>query len=248
MKAIWLENKKLSIRDDLPIPVATVRRSVLDRLHELARRAGAARLQLSGRDANTSAEYVLARKPGVGAAIVISTPLTGWFRCGAERGPGVALMLGLARALARSSRPVWMVATGAHEIGHLGMKRALASGRLPPPCDTALWLHLGAGICARALDGRYSIKIPQNIMLTASLAGRLGSDFAAPEWTYVEARPNGPGEGGDVIAAGYERLIGLSAPFPGFHTPGDDGGAVDYQKLARLEHDLGAVITRVLST
>ena len=229
-------------RADLPIPVAIVTKSALEALNRRSGISHPARLTLSGRNAETSARYLLAHKPGVGAAIVVSTPLTGWFRCGAERGPGIALMIALSKRLAASPRPVWLVGTGAHEIGHLGMKKALTSGRLPAPRETALWLHLGAGICARAIDDRYGLKISQNLTLSKSLASRLSPAFASPDWTHVDAHANSSGEAGDVISAGYDRLLGITAPFPGFHTPADDGSAVDYMCLARLEQDLMSMI------
>src|ERR1700761_7669548 len=41
----------------------------------------------------------------MGPAIVVSTPMTGWYNCGCERGPGIANFLGLARTVAAERWP-----------------------------------------------------------------------------------------------------------------------------------------------
>jgi hypothetical protein len=101
---------------------------------------------------------------------------------------------------------------------------------------------LGAGICARALDARYGLKVSQNLTVSKSIASQLSPAFASPDWTQLDAKTTSSGEAGDVISAGYDRLLGITAPFPGFHTPADDGSAVDYMSLARLEIDLMSLI------
>jgi hypothetical protein len=45
-----------------------------------------------------------------------------------------------------------------------------------------------------------------------------------------------------VIAAGHTRLVALVAGFPGFHTSGDDGRAVDPQKLAGVAAGLTSML------
>ena len=87
--------------------------------------------------------------------LVVSTPTTGWFRCGGERGPGVALFLFLARALPElisqtTSRAAELLfaASAAHELGQLGATavrtHAEAAGFTPSATD--LWLSLGSTI------------------------------------------------------------------------------------------------------
>lgn len=79
--------------------------------------------------------------------ILISTPSSGWFRCAGERGPGVALWLGLARWAARreSKASYLFVASSGHELSGVGI-RSFIEHSAPPPGDVACWLHLGAGI------------------------------------------------------------------------------------------------------
>lgn len=48
-------------------------------------------------DQNATARNIIARLDRGKDLIVVSTPQSGWFRCAAERGPGIAMFLGLAR-------------------------------------------------------------------------------------------------------------------------------------------------------
>ncbi len=88
--------------------------------------------------------------------IVISTPYSGWFRCGGERGPGIALWRGLSRWIASrwTTSPTapcnyLFVATSGHELGGVGMSAYLAS-HAPKPEQVAVWLHLGAWMTSYA--------------------------------------------------------------------------------------------------
>jgi len=228
---------------DLPLPVAIVRPSDLKALDDLAVRRLPARLELTGQKAPVTGQAVLAQKPGAGPAIVISTPLTGWFRCGAERGPGIALLFRLAKVLATAPCPVVLLGAGAHELGHLGMQHLV--GRAPSPDQTALWLHLGASLAAVALDQRYDRPRLQYATVSSNMAGRAGLALPADFWTRLPAGPQAPGETGDVIRAGHQTVIGLAGSFPGFHTPGDDGRAIDYEALEVLALALEGLVSAV---
>jgi hypothetical protein len=228
---------------DLPLPVGEIRKSALLTALAHAQAGGRGSLALKGTPTATHGLFLAAHNPGVGEAIVISTPLTGWFRCGAERGPGVALLLKLARDLAKSKRPVWLFATGGHELGHQGMRLALKMPTLPRPDAVAVWVHLGAGIAADALDGQYGVHAPRALTIAADLEPEVGSLFPASDWTPGSPKPTAPGEAGDIIAAGYTRIVGLAGGFPGFHTRIDDGSAVDYAKLTSVGEGLSGFLT-----
>ena len=47
-------------------------------------------------------------------AVLITTPLTGWFGCAGEQGTGVAVLLDLVERFA--DRPLLVLATGGHEL------------------------------------------------------------------------------------------------------------------------------------
>jgi hypothetical protein len=90
-------------------------------------------LQINGKLTKTNGYNVVAQKPVVHKAIVISTPLNGWFHCGAERGPRIALWLRIAARLEQSERPVLLLGTGRHEAGHFGMEFALTRNIVAQP-------------------------------------------------------------------------------------------------------------------
>lgn len=151
--------------------------------------------------------------------LVVSTPRSGWFTCAGERGPGVAVWLGLARwaAAALPAHNLAFICTSAHEYENLGAEQALAE-TAPPPRATALWLHLGANLAARDwhdLTPKWSpltTADPQRYLVTSpalveharrifagqpGLADPLSSDVAAD------------GELKTVIAAGYPTVAGV---------------------------------------
>jgi hypothetical protein len=111
-------------------------------------------------------------------------------------------------------------------------------GRAPSPDQTALWLHLGASLAAVALDQQYGRPRLQFATLSPGVAGRADKALPAEAWTRVPASPQAPGETGDVIRAGHRNVIGLAGSFPGFHTPGDDGRAIDFEQLEALANTL----------
>jgi len=88
--------------------------------------------------------------------IVVTTPISGWFGCGGERGPGVALFLGLARWISRqeSDLSYLFIANSGHEFGYLGAEVSLEEVDVPSPEDVHAWLHLGAAIATRAWHKR----------------------------------------------------------------------------------------------
>lgn len=84
--------------------------------------------------------------------IVVTTPISGWFGCGGERGPGVALFLGLARWISQQASDLsyLFIANSGHELGYLGAEISLEEVDVPLPEDVVAWLHLGAAIATRA--------------------------------------------------------------------------------------------------
>jgi hypothetical protein len=130
-----------------PVPVMVV--AGRDRgLFERAMASGApVTLDVAGHyEQNVAGRNVVARLgSGNGPVIVVSTPMTGWYSCVCERGPGIANFLALARMVAaeKLSGDFVFVATAGHEIGHGGMELFLKQGA-PSPRDTLAWVHLGA--------------------------------------------------------------------------------------------------------
>src|SRR5262245_26830435 len=81
-----------------PIPVVLVGQRDEPLLNSAARSGLNVSLLLDGDDEpQAQAKNVIARVDQGKDLVVVSTPQSGWFRCAGERGPGIALFLGLAR-------------------------------------------------------------------------------------------------------------------------------------------------------
>jgi hypothetical protein len=188
----------------------------------------AASLLLDGNDdQNATARNVIARLDRGKDLIVVSTPQSGWFRCAAERGPGIALFLGLARWASRrpSGSSFLFVSTSGHELGGLGM-RAFQKELAPPPGRVLCWLHLGAGIAAYSWEesaaGWKRLQEPDSrryLMSSRDLVPQLTATFAGlPGLTPTTGHAVGEFE--FMIKAGY-RTFGIAAGHRFHHTPAD---------------------------
>lgn len=109
-----------------------------------------ARLQTPSIGAPRIASNLIGSLQRSGPHIVISTPMSGWTHCAAERGPGIAAMRALSRWLpsAFPNHSITLFCSSGHELTTLGGRLWLDAGA-PDPVSTALWLHLGAGWAAR---------------------------------------------------------------------------------------------------
>lgn len=177
---------------------------------------------------------------------IVSTPYSGWFRCAGERGPGIALWLGLARYVAKNSRDRWIfVASSGHELhskGILTFLEALA----PKPSAVTAWLHLGAGIATYRFDGRQrqSIASPmRRIYSTPVFVPLLKQAFAAmPELTpVVTDKP--AGEMLEMAHKGYP-YFGFAGGSTFHHMPGD---LPERTTGPELLEPIGAALLQVLS-
>jgi len=211
-----------------PIPVVLVGARDEPLLAAAAEAGSKASLLLDGDDEReAAARNVIARLDRGKDLIVVSTPQSGWFRCAAERGPGVALFLGLARwASGRPSGASFLfVSTSGHELGGLGM-RAFQKELAPPPSRVLCWLHLGAGIAAFSWEetttGWKRLHEPdsrRSLMSSPDLAPLLTAAFAGqPGLTPTVGRAVGEFE--FIIKAGY-RTFGIAASHRFHHTPAD---------------------------
>jgi hypothetical protein len=211
-----------------PVPVVLAGERDAQVLVRAAASAKGASLLLDGfDDQDAAARNVIARLNRGKDLIVVSTPQSGWFRCAAERGPGIALFLGLARWASRrpSGSSFLFVSTSGHELGGLGM-RAFLKELAPAPGRVLCWLHLGAGIAAYSWeetatgwkrlqepDSRRSLMSSSNLvpLLTTTFAGLAGltptTDRALGEFEFI-------------LKAGY-RTFGIAAGHRFHHTPAD---------------------------
>ena len=204
--------------------------------------------------------------------VVVSTPFSSWGPAGGERGPGLALLLALAEALSAQAlsahggaspdvqppRRLLLIATDAHELGHLGMRRALATlgARGVTPSSVALWLHLGSSIATaeRAAAGR---RLPRGARGRVRLANALYSLPPTQAATAIPALRSAGlwarilppsaarrSEITDVAAAGFA-CIGLAGTHDTFHSAMDTAASLPPAQTLSL---LGCTLAKILTS
>ncbi len=110
-----------------------------------------AKLIIEGAGGSWNGKNTIARRGTAGPWVIISTPQSGWFTCGGERGPGIAMSLALSEWAVQKNFPVrfLFIATSGHEWSDAGA-HIFHQMQAPKPAETMLWFHLGASFGARA--------------------------------------------------------------------------------------------------
>ncbi len=219
--------------DDITVPLLCIAPRDAQPLLIAAAAGAPGRVVIDGTPTTTgTAANVVATKGTKGPWIVVSTPLSGWFECAAERGPGIAAYLAIAARLEEMApkHRLMFVANSGHELENAGAAHLLKEVA-PPPSETALWLHLGAGLAARAI---YEIPgspilLPhadhnRYLMGSADLVPAMRTAFAGLaglENAYPATVQDAAGELRNVLAAGYAPAFGAFGGHPYHHSPED---------------------------
>ncbi len=174
--------------------------------------------------------------------VVVSTPISGWFTCGGERGPGIATWLALAKWAASAKLPYTFIFTGnsGHELAGLGANAFL--DKLAPPADkTALWVHLGAGIAtlqwkqtASGLQKQNTVDAKRNIIYTPSVKTAFDAAFKNVAANKREVNGQPVGELVYVAKKGYKNYAGAAYSHPFFHVKTDD----EYTTSPAILHEI----------
>jgi hypothetical protein len=156
--------------------------------------------------------------------IIVTTPLSGWFTCAAERGSGIAVALELAADLART-HPVFFLGNSGHELNNFGVRAYLKDAFDLQPRAV---IHIGASIAAGATDptsGQFELASSRIVASNPPIASVPGLAQAVQVGRFGPT-PTFPGEG-----AVWHQQLGNSVPllsfagqFPQFHTPDDRPG------------------------
>ena len=111
------------------------------------------------------AKNVIARFRGPTGArrVVVTTPISGWFRCAGERGCGLAIAIFVSRRLSKSFAVDLLLASG-HELGFRGGYHLAESYETEPNCV----LHLGS--CIANFDAKMSCICSVDSMTVAQIA------------------------------------------------------------------------------
>lgn len=226
-----------------PAPVVLIGSRAGAALLSGANRGQSAQLDVRGAAGMRDAFNLLGRLDrGSRRSLVISTPRSAWTSAAGERGPGVAIWLALA-AWARTlpDVDVSLLCTSGHEYDNAGGHVALKSGALPPPAQTAMWVHLGAAVATRDfhdLGERLSplpSADPQRLLAASTpllpLAARAFAGQPGLERAY-DLKDGAEGELKEILAAGYGSVIGAYGALRFHHAAGDDLSMVEPHHVA----------------
>lgn len=193
---------------------------IAGRDHERLVSASARHLRLSARIEPAQTTNLFAHRPGVDPtdALMLTTPLTGWFGCAGERGTGVAVLLDLVERLV--DRPIVVLATGAHELGYLGVAQWVAAN---PPRPRAI-VHVGASIAVDTVgdDGIRQL-VPTRLAMTdrsGDAADAIGRALEPAAFHYRPDTDAWLGES-EVFCTLDVPMISFTGSGADFHTPED---------------------------
>lgn len=191
--------------------------------------SAADRIQRYGADVDFTARTVRARsycltgwfgtRRPISDPIVVTTPLSGWFTCAAERGTGIALALALASELSRD-HPVFFLGNTGHELNNYGARAYLADEFDLRPRAV---FHLGSALAASAVgpDGSAAL-VPRGAASNPGFDAvpGLAGDLAAARFSPAAKFP-GEGAVWNTALGPAVPLLSLAGNFREFHTPDD---------------------------
>ncbi len=202
--------------------------------------AHAARMRTT---ANNVVAAIAGRDPSL-SPVVVMTPRSGWWNCAGERGGGIAGWLEIARAVAArpGRRPLLMVASSGHELGHYGLDEFIA--RRPGLIrGAAAWVHLGANIGAAGGGVRLQASADEIDALASAPLARAGAHIA-------QRVPRGTVPAGEArnIHVGGGRYVSLLGTGPLFHSRADRWpDAVDRAAVSQFARAFAALTTALVN-
>jgi hypothetical protein len=216
----------------MEIPVLMVGEKDKARVNAAIAKRQPAKMTVEGPGGFRNGKNTVARRGTSGKWVIVSTPQSGWFTCGGERGPGIAMSLALSKWAAQRDFPVrfLFVATSGHEWTDFGahlFHEAIA----PDPKDTMLWFHLGASFGARAYQeapgGLQALDTPnatRTLMASEDMLASCRTAFAGQVGIEQPATADiskALGEYRLVLGEGYPSSAGFWGANAKFHTPID---------------------------
>lgn len=214
------------------IPILQIGEKERARLEAALKTGTPGKLIMEGPGGSRTGRSTIARRGDAGPWVIISTPQSGWFTCGGERGPGIAISRALAAWATTTKFPVrWLfIATSGHEWVDAGAE-IFHHTQAPKPEETALWFHLGASFAARAYAETPNGPVAQStpnlgraLMASPDMVPLLEAAFAGQpviEKPLAMDVKTALGEYRLVVEEGYPSSAGFWGYTAYFHTPID---------------------------
>ena len=215
-------------------------------------RTASVRARLSARIVPGRTSNIIGRL-GAGAdrdRLLLTTPLSGWFRCAGERGTGIAVMLAVAERLAADGVPLLINGNSGHELVDVGAHRFAET----KPAARAIF-HFGASVAAGERDGD-DLRLTDGLRIRAWAPGadaRL-ADAVAPLGKIPvmiddasHARPDSWVGEARAWCTLDRPLISMAGGFPLFHTPEDVPERATSPALLERVYPVALAMARILA-
>lgn len=197
-------------------------------------------LQIKGILKDVQARNVIARIGSGKQIVIVSTPISGWFTCGGERGPGIAIFNAIAKWVSEAKPPYTFVfiANSSHELEDHRGTHVFIDKKAPKPSDVRLWVHLGASFAingyqktATGINKLATVDPKRRVYYSSNLENTMHQVFDRKPITQL-----GNVALGELSVAakyGYATYFGfVGADFnPFFHTPVDSETATSPEIL-----------------
>lgn len=237
----------------MEIPVLQLGEKEKQRLEAALATNQPGKLIIEGPGGFRNGKNTIARRGTEGPWVIISTPQSGWFTCGGERGPGIAISRALSEWAVTKNYPVrWLfIATSGHEWTDFGAD-IFHKTQAPDPKDTAIWFHLGASFGARAYQetpaGLVAADTPnlvRTLMATPDLIPICEAAFAGQPVIEKPLKADvskALGEYRLVAEEGYPTSAGFWGANAKFHTPIDGADSTTPQIMEPVARAISQVI------
>lgn len=230
-----------------PIPVVQVAPKDVQNL--LA--GGTVTLTVSGKLKKVTARNIQGTIGSCEKTVIISTPISGWFTCGGERGPGVATFNALAKWIAAKKLPYKFIFTGnsGHELAQHQGTHIFLHEKAPKPADVRLWVHLGASFATysyaktdKGLVHQTDADSKRIVYFAGDVENSVNQAFKSVN--IQKAKDKAYGELVVAQKQGYSPFIGFvgTASFPLFHTKLDDASTTSPALLEEMANAIKNVI------
>ena len=194
--------------------------------------ASTATLTITGTIKDVQARNVIGVIGDGPKSVIVSTPISGWFTCGGERGPGIAIFNALAAWVGSQKKLPYkfiFIANSGHELADHQGAHLFLEKKAPKPADVRLWVHLGASIATYAyMKNDVGVtKLPvvdssRIVYYSDSVEDAINAAFQNVPIRKLKGKALG--ELAVAAKAGYAPYFGFvgTDSFTLFHTPVDD--------------------------